>query len=79
MSLDVERPKHEPARVHQLFEHPFAVHLRGVTVRQILDSLAKQQGAMCWVAEYKNPAGAYQGLRLSFVGFDHWAASAEAR
>jgi hypothetical protein len=70
--------KHMPERVRAFVNRPIAVSMTNVTVRSILNEIARQHGQMSWVAEYADAKGEYPGLKLSFVGFDSWTVSATA-
>lgn len=71
-------PTHEPDRLRSLIERPLQIKLANVTVREILDELVRQHGAMIWRVEYRTSSGLYNGAAFSFIGFDGWSVVMEA-
>jgi len=72
-------PGHEPERLRPLIERPMEIRRSGATVRDILNEIVRQHGAMSWMVEYADAGGSYRGMRLSFLGFDGWVVSTLAK
>jgi len=53
--------------------------MRDVTVRQLMNELAREHGEMSWIAEYSDDGGSYRGVTLYFRGFDGWVVTMPAR
>ena len=53
-----------------VLKKPFSVALTNVTVRQVLDGIAKAHGEVSWIVTYHDTAMAYAQSRLSFAAFN---------
>jgi hypothetical protein len=55
------------------------ISLTDVTIREVLDEIARQHGRLMWSVEHRQSGGAPAGLTLTFAGFDGWSISTSVR
>jgi hypothetical protein len=64
-----------PERARALEERPFHVTVDQGTVRDVLDAIARQHGALFWFVVLSDASGTIGRFELDLQGFDGWAAA----
>jgi hypothetical protein len=62
----------------RLVLRPTEVDLRDVTIRQVLDAIARSHGAMSWAVVYRGSPDRLQSLGVTFIGFEQWSLGSSA-
>jgi hypothetical protein len=65
--------------VKALVTRPVEIDLTDVTIRQILDEVARKHGAMSWAVIHRGSIDGPQGLQLVFLGFEQWSVNTTTR
>jgi hypothetical protein len=77
---EIDKTNPERARlIRSGLNKPISVALRNATVRALLNRIALTHGGILWQVTYRRRFGAYDDSAISFIGFDNWTVSRDAK